>query len=84
MERAVEPVTAPVSGKDSPCAVASVRGGCEPDHKESGGGVAEAGHRPSPVVPIGESSDSFACDLFSPGYEARAEAALDDLFFELR
>ena len=54
MHRAEQPVAAAVAREDPAGAVGAVGGGRQPEHDDPGGGIAEAGHRPAPVVVVAE------------------------------
>src|SRR6266540_2290769 len=69
----------PVAGEDAAGAVAAVGGGRQAEDEQARGGVAEAGHRPAPVVPVPEGGALLPGDLLAPGDQARAPAALDQL-----
>ena len=48
--------------------------GRQADHQQRGVGIAEAGHRPAPVVPVAERRPLLARDLLAPRHQARAGA----------
>src|SRR6266511_2127282 len=78
-QRGEQPVAGAVAGKDAAGAVAAVGGGRQAEDEQARGGVAEAGHRPAPVVPVPEGGALLPGDLLAPGDQARAPAALDQL-----
>ena len=55
-----------VTGEDAARAVAAVGGRREPDEQEPRRGIAEAGHRPSPVDVVAMPRDLRACHLLAP------------------
>src|SRR6266498_3224241 len=78
-QRGEQPVAGAVAGEDAAGAVAAVGGGRQAEDEQARGGVAEAGHRPAPVVPVPEGGALLPGDLLAPGDQARAPAALDQL-----
>src|SRR5262249_52923187 len=78
----VEPVAGGVAGEDAPGAVATVRGGREPEDEQPRARIAEPGHGPAPVGLADERAPLHARDLLAVRDEARAEAALDDRALE--
>ena len=82
MERREQEVAGPVAGEDAAGAVAAVRGRREPDDQHAGARIAEAGHRPPPVLLVAERRSLLARDLLAPGDEPRARPARDDLAVE--
>ena len=54
VHRTEQPVARPVAGEDASGAVAAVRRRRQPHDQQGGRRVAEAGHRPAPVLLVGE------------------------------
>jgi hypothetical protein len=75
VERAVEPIATAVSGKYTPCPVSSVRRGRKADYQQPRIGVAEARHRPAPVIIRGKATHLLASNLLSPYDQSRAAPA---------
>ena len=74
-----EHVAAAIAGEDPPGAVGAVGRGGEADHQQPRVGVAEPGHRPRPVLLVGEGPAPHPADLLPPGHQAGARPAGDDL-----
>jgi hypothetical protein len=56
-----------------------MRGGGQTEHDDAGVRIAEAGHRPAPVVVLTERGSLRASHLLAPFDEPRAGPALGDL-----
>src|SRR5262249_4850549 len=78
-QRPVEPVTGPVAGKDPSSPVSAMRRGSEANNQQPRIRRSEAGNRPSPIVPIPESSDLCPRNLFAVFDQAGASPAVDNL-----
>ncbi len=78
VEGGEQPVARAVPGEDAPGAVAAVRRGGEAEDVDPRRGVAEARHRPAPVLLLGVGGALLARDPLAPLDEARAGAARDD------
>src|SRR5262249_3469407 len=81
-QRRVEEVARPVAREDPTRAVGTVRRGREPGHENPRLGIAEAGHRTTPVRAVAECSALLRGDLLAPRDETGARAAGDDLAVE--
>ena len=79
VQRAVEPVSGPIAGKNASGAVAAVRGRGESDDKQARIEPAEAGDGFAPVFLIPEAANSFPSDLLAIEGEPPAEPAGFDL-----
>ena len=78
MERAEEPVAAPVAGEHPARSVAPVRGGRQPDQEDARVRIAEAGQRPRPVGFPAIAAGRIRGSRLAVAHEARAESAPDD------
>jgi hypothetical protein len=83
MQGREEPVAAAIAGEHPPGAIGAVRRRCEPHNEDLRLRVAKPGDGPTPVLLIAVRRPALARDVFAPGNEARAGAALDDLGVEL-
>src|SRR5262249_7494656 len=79
VEGAEQPVAGPVTGEDAAGPVPTVRRRREPDDEQARGRIAEAGHRPAPVLLVPICSPSLASDLLAPRDQPWARPAFDDL-----
>ena len=82
VQRREQEVARAVAGEDPARPVAAVRGGREPEDQDPRGRIAEALHRPAPVVPVAIRGPLLARDLLAPLDETRAAAAVDDRLVE--
>ena len=78
MHRGIEEVSRAVPGEDAARAVRAVRARRQADDEDARLGIAEAGHRPPPVVPVAEAGDLVAGNPLAPRDEPRTRAAGDD------
>ena len=72
VERGVQEVARAVAGEHAPRPVAAMGAGRQADEQDAGADVAEAGHRPRPVLAVAEAGDLLARDPLAPLDEARA------------
>ena len=79
IESTVEPVSRPVAGKNPPRPVSSVCGGSEADNQYLRVRRSEAWDRSSPIVPVAESSDFRAGNVFAVYHQAGAAPAVDNI-----
>src|SRR5690606_11825839 len=83
VQRREQPVAGAVAGEDAPGPVAAVGGGREAEEVHRRGGIAEAGHRPPPVLLVAVGGALLARHPLPPLHQPRAAAAADDLGLEL-
>ena len=77
-----QPVARAVAGEHAAGAVAAVCGGREAEHVDARGRVAEARHRPAPVVLVAKGGALLARHPLAPLHEPRAAAAAHHLRLE--
>ena len=82
MQRGEQEVARAVAGEDPAGPVPAVRRGREAEDQDPRGRIAEALHRPAPVVPVAVRRPLLARDLLAPLDEPRAAAAVDDRLVE--
>ncbi len=79
MERRPQEVARGVAGEHPPGPIPAVGGRGQSDDEDPGVRVAEPGERAAPVRFVTEAGDLLECHPFSPGDQARAAPAVDDL-----
>ena len=82
VQRREQEVARAVAGEDPAGPVAAVRRRREPEDQHPRRRIAEALHRPAPVVPVAIRRPLLARDLLAPLHEPRAAAAVDDRLVE--
>jgi len=83
VETGEQPVAGAVAGEDPAGAVAAVGRRGQTEDEQAGRRVAEAGHRPAPVLLVAEGGPLLAGHLLAPGDQARTSPALHQLPVEL-
>ncbi len=79
MKGRIEEVARAIAGEHPSRAIAAMRSRREADEQDAGADVAEARHRPRPVVEIAIARDLLATDPLAPLDEPRAGSAGDEL-----
>jgi hypothetical protein len=78
IQRMVQPIAAGVAGEYPTGPVAPVSRGCQTDDQKARVGVAKTGHRPPPILLVGELPFASAGHLGAMRPESRAELASAD------